>query len=752
MQSNGNFEFIVKSKEKQIQLVFKRHVEVKTQMPGAYIRHWTRYVRIAEPLQNVVVQEGQRAKFVCKIDVHDLDLPRLKVTWRINGRYWSPDTSREGHLTGSGNIIQEDGFVDLDDSPDDIDDLEEMERSGNRRLVFKQDRGWHTLIVRKTRVTDSGVYSCIASVGRDTDMSSAHLKIHTAPDPPNNVKVASCHGNSAALSWEPGQEYGNKVIEFQVQFNTSAQPDVWHDFDERFGAQTRMVTLALYPGLTYSFRVKARNILGSSKPSAPTSRKCTTPPDRPHGNPRNVRTLTGVKGMLVIVWQPMSRLHFHGPRFRYHVRWRRHGSFKWNDQYVDDPAQGFLDVETNDVYQVYDLHVKAENSMGESNLPAYIYRGHSGESEPLVAPSNFSLNPDMVLEPHTAHFMWDPVDLDTKFICGKFRGYKLRYWVSKEGFAKKKEVKIAMSEASEEGGDNQSPVKVALSDLPAYTSLQAQVAVINTHYTGPFSKLLEFFTPEGVPSAVQDLRLQAYGVAYVLLKWRPPDQPNGIIQGYNIAYQQVFGMSLGPTKPLLPHINDPSTLGARITGLRPEHRYRFIVWARTRQGSGEPNFVDMTTAKGKPPKTPRIQVAGLGNSSVNVTWMADQASPDVKYLVEYRETGHSEWHNTEYVFDKSWLMLDKAQVPGSDMEVRLVASNRLGDTATSRTVAVAKTLKNTGGFPKAPIPDITLHNNSGEKLQHNKGRPSKSASWSSHAWSVIGALLVLALYSRVFQQ
>lgn len=39
------------------------------------------------------------------------------------------------------------------------------------------------------------------------------------------------------------------------------------------------------------------------------------------------------------------------------------------------------------------------------------------------------------------------------------------------------------------------------------------------------------------------------------------------------------------------------------------------------------------------------------------------------------------------------MMLDKSEVSVTDMEVRLVASNRLGDTATSKTVAVAKTLR-----------------------------------------------------------
>lgn len=57
----------------------------------------------------------------------------------------------------------------------------------------------------------------------------------------------------------------------------------------------------------------------------------------------------------------------------------------------------------------------------------------------------------------------------------------------------------------------------------------------------------------------------------------------------------------------------------------------------------------------------------------------------------FSSAGHPDWQNTEYVHDQSWMMLDKAHVPTTDLEVRLVASNRLGDTATSKTVALPKT-------------------------------------------------------------
>jgi len=40
-------------------------------------------------------------------------------------------------------------------------------------------------------------------------------------------------------------------------------------------------------------------------------------------------------------------------------------------------------------------------------------------------------------------------------------------------------------------------VRAVLDMLPAYTALRAQVAVMNTHYTGPPSQTIDFTTPEG---------------------------------------------------------------------------------------------------------------------------------------------------------------------------------------------------------------------------------------------------------------
>lgn len=41
-----------------------------------------------------------------------------------------------------------------------------------------------------------------------------------------------------------------------------------------------------------------------------------------------------------------------------------------------------------------------------------------------------------------------------------------------------------------------------------------------------------------VPDPVRDLHIEEHGITYALLKWLPPEEPNGKLLGYDIGYQQ----------------------------------------------------------------------------------------------------------------------------------------------------------------------------------------------------------------------
>ena len=127
-----------------------------------------------------------------------------------------------------------------------------------------------------------------------------------APDPPNNVEVITCPGHKAELMWVDGNNNGDDIISYIVQYNTSIDPFYWYTaYDEvKTSAleQSKSYIIHLAPGVKYSFRVLAKNSLGYSKPSKPTPTSCDIPPSRPYSNPDNVATKTDKEGKLVITW------------------------------------------------------------------------------------------------------------------------------------------------------------------------------------------------------------------------------------------------------------------------------------------------------------------------------------------------------------------------------------------------------------------------------------------------------------------
>ncbi|WAR26154.1 NRG-like protein [Mya arenaria] len=330
----------------------------------------------------------------------------------------------------------------------------------------------------------------------------------------------------------------------------------------------------------------------------------------------------------------MSRLQHNGPGFQYAIFWRRKGSTYWNENIVQHQMEKIWEVNVNDTYTLYEIKVKAMNQIGESRQPAFVYLGYSGEGEPSVIPKDFRLDPTKPVEAHKAHFIWEAVDTSEDKIRGEFMGYKLRYWKSSEGRHKWKEVDILITKEDHYRPD----VRAAIDGLPAHTALRAQVSVMNTHYTGPASQVIDLLTPEGVPSPVRDLRIDKHGTTYALLKWLPPEEPNGKLLGYDIGYQQITDAKQGPVKALRPQINNPDSLGARITGLESNHDYRFYVWARTQAGRGDPEYTDVTTKEGTPPEAPRPKFTTVDQTSVNITWTPYRLI-DVDYETEYRPAG-----------------------------------------------------------------------------------------------------------------
>lgn len=453
------------------------------------------------------------------------------------------------------------------------------------------------LILRDVDYRDEGQYTCVASIRgqAEREKSSARLRVRDRPEPPQDVEISSCGPKRVELIWRDGWDGGEPIKEYLIQYNTSDNAFYWNSADEEveyLDMSSKTAFISLSPWGWYSFRVLAKNSLGYSDPSKPTKKECNTPPERPTSNPVNVRTKTDKEGKLIITWDPMPRMQHNAPSFEYVVRWRKHGSTFWSEKIIRGPNANQHEVDVDDVYGLYDVQVMAKNSLGNSFQPVFTFRGHSGEGDPLIKPRDFRVDPTRGNRPHEAHFIWESIDPLDEMIRGKFRGYKLQYWKSSEGRRNKIEVPIVIDS---DMANLRHDIRASIFDLPANTAFRAQVSVMNGHRAGPPSDTIDFKTSEGVPGPVRNLQSDEVDSHYTVLKWDPPDEPNGLLQGYDLGYQKVNGETQGEIRALEPKINNPSHTSARITDLQPNNEYRFFVWARTSSGLGKKQSVKVLT-------------------------------------------------------------------------------------------------------------------------------------------------------------
>lgn len=142
------------------------------------------------------------------------------------------------------------------------------------------------------------------------------------PDPPSRVVIDRCRDDSATVKWVKGIENNAPVQYFIIQYNTSFYPDQWVSAKSIDYTQS-IATVDLKPWGNYTFRVIAANKIGSSSPSLHTQQVCSTKPDRPDKNPRNLRALGDKRNTLTLQWTVSITMAFsvYGPQaYVSHIR------------------------------------------------------------------------------------------------------------------------------------------------------------------------------------------------------------------------------------------------------------------------------------------------------------------------------------------------------------------------------------------------------------------------------------------------
>lgn len=451
-----------------------------------------------------------------------------------------------------------------------LNDDEEIDFEGEPRFVRTND---NSLTISKTAELDSGIYTCVAKTELDEARASATLIVQDVPNSPVLTGL-SCGSRQSTISWKPQGDNRAPILHYTIQYNTSFTPDIWSTAFEKVPATDFTYNVPMSPWANYTFRVIAFNKIGPSLPSG-HSESCSTQPDVPYKNPDDVKGEGTTPSNLAITWTHMPEIEHHGPGFKYTVYWKRDipgNSQKWDNRDIYDWKKDNLVIEDQPTFVRYRIKVVASNQLGESNTAANEIFGYSGEAHPTQAPTNFTLV--QVTGSTSAILSWKPVTPES--VNGHFKGYKIQTWSEYESEEQLREIHV-------KGDSNQALVTKFRPDAINY----ARVLAYNSRYNGPASPIIEFKTPEGVPSSVQSLEAFPLGSSAFLLKWQKPLQENGRLTGYKVYYEELIGTDVKTKLEREPHINDARATQAKLAGLKPNAKYRVHIVGTTKAGEGE---------------------------------------------------------------------------------------------------------------------------------------------------------------------
>uniref|UniRef100_A0A1I7WMD6 Protein-tyrosine-phosphatase n=1 Tax=Heterorhabditis bacteriophora TaxID=37862 RepID=A0A1I7WMD6_HETBA len=397
--------------------------------------------------------------------------------------------------------------------------------------------------------------------------------------------------------------------------------------------------VTLTPWVNYTFRVIAENLHGRSdlkvdddpediaKPMS-----CHTRPSFPYSNPEGVRAEGTEPDNIVIYWQPMNKYLWNAPNLQYLVRYKLNEPHTaWTEFMVEDSLENHTIIREQPTFREFLVQIKAMNAMGPSIIEPDTVKGYSGEDVPESPPADFRIT--HFLNFSSVNFTWEPVTV--KSVNGFFEGYEIEFWKNHLP-SRKSKIRVPSSQTFK-----------VISSFSANTNYTVVIRTMNRRYASASSRELSFETPEGIPSRVHNLRVFAVGALSILVLWDPPKQPNGLLRGYFLTFEND-GNETEETYVL--H-KQHSYLHEKSL---PDTGYKVAVWAETSAGEGERTIRPVRTWPIRNPDPPLFRVTNISLEAVDVEWMPANHSiwrmPGSAFYINYTLEDSEEYFESPTIY------------------------------------------------------------------------------------------------------
>ncbi|KAL4658231.1 protein sidekick-1-like [Arapaima gigas] len=511
------------------------------------------------------------------------------------------------------------------------------------------------------------------------------------PGPPSNLVISKISPRSATLKFRAGDDGKTSICKWIVEGQVSSIGDDedWRVLYEKANEPDAQVLEVpdLIPFTHYRFRLRQVNIVGPSPASQP-SRVIQTLQAPPDIAPSSVTVRTASETSLWLRWVPLPDSEYNGnpETVGYRVRLQR-ADLRGEPQshLVNDRLERELTLEGLEEWTEYQLQIQAFNSIGAGPW-SEVVRGRTRESVPSGSPENVTAE---AVSSTQILVTWGPVPEQEQ--NGHILGYKVLY--------KEKDSDLESRVHLVRGNLSQS---VLLRNLRKYVLYEIQVLAFTRIGDGePSRPPVVERSKDDVPGPPVRLVFPDVRLTEVRVVWQPPEEPNGIIMGYQIAYRLDAGSSITTTVEV-----GPSAREFTATGLAPDSAYIFHVSARTQQGWGPPEqALVITTVNRERPQPPRkltVPQSGLQSRSFVLHWVpgADGASPVRYFTLQIRETQHGDWtpHSSTISHNCTSWLVDRLK-PFTSYKLRMMATNDVGDSVYSTATDAITTLQDVPDEP-----------------------------------------------------
>ncbi|XP_021078405.1 protein sidekick-1 [Mus pahari] len=548
-----------------------------------------------------------------------------------------------------------------------------------------------------------------AGVGVTTSSTISSGVPPDLPGAPSNLVISNISPRSATLQFRPGYDGKTAICRWIVEGQVGAIGDEeeWVTlYEEENEPDAQMLEIPnLTPYTHYRFRMRQVNIVGPS-PFSQSSRVIQTLQAPPDVAPTSLTVRTASETSLRLRWVPLPDSQYNGnpESVGYRVKyWRSDQPTSALAQVVSDRLERELTIEELEEWTEYELRMQAFNAIGAGPWSELV-RGRTRESVPSAAPENVSAE---AVSSTQILLTWASVPEQDQ--NGLILGYKVLY--------RAKDLDPEPRSHVVRGNHTQSALLAGLRKFVVY---ELQVLAFTRIGNGvPSSPLVLERTKDDTPGPPVRLVFPEVRLTAVRIVWQPPEEPNGVILGYQIAYRLASGS---------PHTFTTVEVGATVrqftaTELAPESAYIFRLSAKTRQGWGEPlEATVITTEKRERPAPPRellVPQAEVTARSLRLQWVpgSDGASPIRYFTVQVRELPGGEWqtYSSSISHEATACAVERLR-PFTSYKLRLKATNDIGDSDFSVETEAVTTLQDVPGEPPGSV-SATPHTTSSVLIQ-----------------------------------